>query len=66
MSPHTEIQPTQVSRLKHKRSTKLEATRRETANARASQLADIAGSGDNDNAECAAADLAREFPSHAP
>ena len=33
---------------------------------RASQLADIAESGDQDNAECAAADLAREFPSHAP
>lgn len=26
------------------------------------QLADIAASGDEDNAECAAADLAREFP----
>ena len=41
---------------------------RPTANgdARAGQLADIAGSGDNDNAECATVDLAREFPSHAP
>ena len=29
---------------------------------RARQLADIAASGDQDNAECAAADLAREFP----
>jgi len=29
---------------------------------RARQLADIAASGDDDNAECAAADLAREFP----
>lgn len=28
---------------------------------RANQLADIAASGDEDNAECAAADLAREF-----
>jgi hypothetical protein len=29
---------------------------------RAHQLADIAAYGDEDNAECAAADLAREFP----
>ena len=29
---------------------------------RAQQLADIAASGDEDNAEVAAADLAREFP----
>ncbi len=29
---------------------------------RGSQLADIAASGDDDNAECAAVDLAREFP----
>lgn len=29
---------------------------------RAQQLADIAASGDDDNAECASADLAREFP----
>ena len=29
---------------------------------RASQLADIAATGDDDNAECAAADLFREFP----
>lgn len=29
---------------------------------RACQLADIAATGDNDNAECAAADLFREFP----
>jgi len=29
---------------------------------RARQLADIVASGDDDNAECAAADLAREFP----
>lgn len=29
---------------------------------RARQLADIAASGDEDNVECAAADLAREFP----
>ena len=29
---------------------------------RARQLADLASSGDEDNAECAAADLAREFP----
>lgn len=29
---------------------------------RARQLAEIAVSGDEDNAECAAADLAREFP----
>ena len=28
---------------------------------RARQLADIAASGDEDNVECAAADLAREF-----
>ena len=28
------------------------------------QLAEIAASGDEDNAECAAADLAREFPAH--
>jgi excisionase family DNA binding protein len=32
------------------------------AEERASQLADIAASGDEDNTECAAADLAREFP----
>ena len=30
---------------------------------RTRQLADIASSGDDDNAQCAAADLAREFPS---
>jgi excisionase family DNA binding protein len=36
------------------------------ADERARQLADIAASADEDNAECAAADLAREFPSHAP
>jgi hypothetical protein len=29
---------------------------------RSSQLADIAATGDDDNAECAAADLFREFP----
>jgi hypothetical protein len=29
---------------------------------RARQLSDIAATGDDDNAECAAADLAREFP----
>jgi hypothetical protein len=29
---------------------------------RANQLADIAATGDEDNAECAAADLFREFP----
>lgn len=29
---------------------------------RARQLADIAASGDEDNAECAVADLSREFP----
>jgi hypothetical protein len=29
---------------------------------RASQLADITATGDDDNAECAAADLFREFP----
>jgi hypothetical protein len=29
---------------------------------RACQLTDIAASGDEDNAECAASDLAREFP----
>ena len=29
---------------------------------REQQLADIAACGDEDNAECAAADLAREFP----
>ncbi|MBN8459389.1 MAG: hypothetical protein J0M04_16295 [Verrucomicrobia bacterium] len=29
---------------------------------RANQLVDIAESGDPDNAECATADLAREFP----
>lgn len=33
---------------------------------RARQLADIAESGDRDNSECAAADLAREFPSATP
>ncbi len=33
---------------------------------RARQLADIAASGDEDNAECAAADMAREFPSALP
>lgn len=32
------------------------------SNDRARALADIAESGDEDNAECAAADLAREFP----
>ena len=31
---------------------------------RAHQLADIAATGDDDNAQCAAADLAREFPAH--
>lgn len=31
---------------------------------RARQLADIAANGDDDNAQCAAADLAREFPAH--
>lgn len=31
---------------------------------RARQLAEIAASGDEDNAECAAADLDREFPAH--
>ena len=30
------------------------------------QLSDIAESGDHDNAECAAADLAREFPHPLP
>jgi hypothetical protein len=34
--------------------------------ARVRQLADIADSGDNDNAECATADLAREFPQPNP
>ena len=29
---------------------------------RANQLADIAATGDEDNAECAAADLFREYP----
>ena len=33
---------------------------------RARQLADIAADDDEDNAECAAADLAREFPSALP
>jgi len=33
---------------------------------RAAQLAAIAASGDEDNADCAATDLAREFPSPAP
>ena len=32
------------------------------ANARLQQLTAVAASGDDDNAECAAADLAREFP----
>lgn len=42
---------------------KLEASRIDfPENERARQLADIAKSGDEDNAECAAADLAREFP----
>lgn len=34
----------------------------DSSDERTSQLADIAASGDDDNAECAAADLAREFP----
>lgn len=34
-----------------------------SADERARQLADIATSGSEDNAECAAADLGREFPS---
>lgn len=33
---------------------------------RARQLADIAATGDEDNAGCAAADLAREFPTPTP
>ena len=33
---------------------------------RASQLADIALTGDEDNSECAAADLAREFDTSLP
>lgn len=33
---------------------------------RARQLADIAATGDQDTAECAAADLAREFPAPLP
>ena len=33
---------------------------------RVCQLADIAADGDDDNAECAAADLAREFPASLP
>jgi len=33
---------------------------------RARQLADIAANGNEDSADCAAADLAREFPSAAP
>lgn len=33
-----------------------------TDDERARQLAEIAASGDEDNTECAAADLAREFP----
>jgi hypothetical protein len=33
-----------------------------TDDERARRLADIAASGDEDNAECAAVDLAREFP----
>ena len=36
--------------------------KKQTCAPRAHQLADIAASGDEDNAECAAADLAREFP----
>lgn len=32
------------------------------ASERARQLAEVAATGDDDNAECAAADLAREFP----
>ena len=35
---------------------------RAAANKRRQQLADVAASGDDDNAECAAADLEREFP----
>ena len=35
---------------------------RAAANKRRQQLADVAASGDDDNAECAAADIAREFP----
>lgn len=31
------------------------------ANARLQQLTDVAATGDDDNAECAAVDLAREF-----
>lgn len=34
----------------------------EVKGSRSQQLADIAACGDEDNAECAAADLAREFP----
>lgn len=42
-------------------------TTRDNENAiRARQLTDIATTGDDDNAECATADLAREFPSSAP
>jgi len=37
-------------------------TDKSASGSRARQLADIAASGDQDNAECAAADLAREFP----
>ena len=33
---------------------------------RSRQLADITATGDDDNAECAAADLAREFPTPTP
>ena len=35
---------------------------RDNRTSRANQLADIAATGDEDNAECAAADLFREFP----
>jgi hypothetical protein len=35
-----------------------------TKDERARQLADIAATGDEDNSSCAAADLAREFPSN--
>lgn len=35
---------------------------RDNRTSRAQQLADIAATGDEDNAECAAADLFREFP----
>lgn len=36
--------------------------KKQSCDSRADQLADIAASGDEDNAECAASDLAREFP----